>query len=141
MPRRSSGPRLYWDKSRGTWLIIDGSFNRRTGCGAADIKQAERALRDYIEGKHKPAATETPLIADVLAAYADEHIKQSHISKMVKDKNGKEKGFITLPTVLSRTPADVVTTAPQWGEHTAEVLAEVGYSPEEIAKFYEQGVL
>jgi integrase len=75
MPRRSSGPRLYWDKSRKSWLIIDGRFHRRTGFGAADIKQAERALRDYIESKHVPAAGPDPLLADVLAAYAEEHIK------------------------------------------------------------------
>jgi len=74
MPRRSSGPRLYWDKTRESWTIIDGRFHRRTGFGAADIKQAERALRDYIEGKHKPAEGPNPLLADVLAAYAEEHI-------------------------------------------------------------------
>ena len=74
MPRRSSGPRLWWDRNRETWTIIDGRSNRRTGFGAADIKQAERALRDYIEGKHKPAEGPNPLLADVLAAYAEEHI-------------------------------------------------------------------
>jgi integrase len=75
MPRRSSGPRLYWDKSRKSWLIIDGRFNRRTGFGAADIKQAERALRDYIESKHKPATGPNPILADVLSVYAEEHIR------------------------------------------------------------------
>jgi integrase len=74
MPRRSSGPRLYWDKTRESWTIIDGRFHRRTGLGAADIKQAERALRDYIESKHEPAEGPNPLLADVLAAYAEEHI-------------------------------------------------------------------
>jgi crotonobetainyl-CoA:carnitine CoA-transferase CaiB-like acyl-CoA transferase len=42
---------------------------------------------------------------------------------------------------LSRTPADVVTTAPQWGEHTQEMLEEIGYSAKEIAQFQEQGVV
>lgn len=74
MPRRSSGPRLYWDRQRESWTIIDGRSNHRTGFGAADIKQAERALRDYIEGKHKPAEGPNPLLADVLAAYAEEHL-------------------------------------------------------------------
>jgi integrase len=74
MPRRSSGPRLYWDKGRESWTIIDGRFHRRTGFGAEDIKQAERELRDYIESKHKPAEGPNPLLADVLAAYAEEHI-------------------------------------------------------------------
>jgi integrase len=83
MPRRSSGPRLYWDKDRDTWTIIDGRFNRRTGLGAADIKQAERALRDYIESKHKPAEGPNPLLADVLAAYAEEHIKHTVSGKHI----------------------------------------------------------
>jgi integrase len=83
MPRRSSGPRLYWDKSRESWLIIDGRFHRRTGFGAADIKQAERALRDYIESKHKPAEGPNPLLADVLAAYADEHIRHAVSGKSI----------------------------------------------------------
>jgi integrase len=75
MPRRKSGAKLWWDRKRETWTIIDGRFHRRTGFGAADIKQAERALRDYIESKHKPAAGPDPLLADVLAAYAEEHIQ------------------------------------------------------------------
>lgn len=74
MPRRSSGPRLWWDRNREAFTIIDGRSNHRTGFGAADIKQAERALRAYIEKKHRPTATETPVIADILAAYAEEHI-------------------------------------------------------------------
>lgn len=83
MPRRSSGPRLYWDKSRESWTIIDGRFHRRTGFGAADIKPAERALRDYIESKHKPAEGPNPLLADVLAAYAEEHIKHTVSGKHI----------------------------------------------------------
>lgn len=80
-------------------------------------------------------------VYNVPQMFADKHVKQANISKMVKDKAGKEKGFITQPAVLSRTPADVVTTAPQWGEHTQEVLSEVGYTAEEIAKFQEQGIV
>lgn len=75
MPRRSSGPRLWWDRNREAFTIIDGRSNHRTGFGAAEIRRAEAALREYIEKKHKPTKSETPLLADVLAAYADEHIK------------------------------------------------------------------
>jgi crotonobetainyl-CoA:carnitine CoA-transferase CaiB-like acyl-CoA transferase len=80
-------------------------------------------------------------VYNVPQMFADKHVQQANISKKVKDKAGKEKGFITQPAILSRTPADVVTTAPQWGEHTPEVLTELGYSQEEIVKFQEQGVV
>jgi crotonobetainyl-CoA:carnitine CoA-transferase CaiB-like acyl-CoA transferase len=36
------------------------------------------------------------------------------------------------PVKLSRTPASVRRAAPLYGQHTAEVLAEYGYSSEEI---------
>jgi len=42
---------------------------------------------------------------------------------------------------LSRTPADVVRTAPGWGEHTDAILEAVGYSATEITALREQGVV
>jgi crotonobetainyl-CoA:carnitine CoA-transferase CaiB-like acyl-CoA transferase len=41
---------------------------------------------------------------------------------------------------MSRTPADPTRPAPAFGEHTDEVLAEAGYSDEEIATLKENGV-
>jgi len=43
------------------------------------------------------------------------------------------------PLKLSRTPADPTRPAPAFGEHTDEVLAEVGYSAEEIAAMKDSG--
>lgn len=84
MPRRSSGPRLWPDTKRDTWTIIDGRSRHRTGCSLAEIKRAEAALRNYIEGKHQPAKTETPYLADVIATYADEHIRHTVSGKHIQ---------------------------------------------------------
>jgi integrase len=84
MPRRSTGPKLWFDKDRNTFTIIDGRSRHRTGCGPAEIKRAEKTLRDYIEGKHKPAISEAPLLADVIAAYAEEHIKHTVSGKHIQ---------------------------------------------------------
>lgn len=88
MPRRGSGPRLWYDKRRETFTIIDGRSRYRTGCGPADLGRAEAALREYIEKKHRPVASDAPLIADVIAAYAEEHVKHlvsgSHIQYDLK---------------------------------------------------------
>ena len=43
------------------------------------------------------------------------------------------------PVKLGRTPADPRRPAPAFGEHTDEVLGEVGYSAEEIAAMKESG--
>jgi crotonobetainyl-CoA:carnitine CoA-transferase CaiB-like acyl-CoA transferase len=50
-------------------------------------------------------------------------------------------GLVTQPVRLNRTPASVATTAPAWGQHTEEVMAEAGYGPGEIEELKRQGVL
>jgi len=38
-------------------------------------------------------------------------------------------------------PADIRMPAPEWGQHTEEVLLEAGYNREDIARFKEQKVI
>ena len=45
------------------------------------------------------------------------------------------------PIKLSKTPATVRTPAPEFSEHTEEVLLELGYSWENIAQFKQQGTI
>ncbi|MFM7657957.1 MAG: CoA transferase, partial [Burkholderiaceae bacterium] len=42
---------------------------------------------------------------------------------------------------LSETPGGTRWIGPELGEHTDEVLASLGYSPEQIAALRSQGVL
>jgi formyl-CoA transferase len=45
------------------------------------------------------------------------------------------------PVVLSRTPSAMVSGAPEYSEHTDAILAEFGYSADEIAGFRTGGVI
>jgi integrase len=74
MPRRSEGARLYRDTKREQYVIRDGSRFVRTGCSTADRERAEAKLAEYIVARYKPAASDSPMIADVLMLYAKEHL-------------------------------------------------------------------
>ena len=46
-----------------------------------------------------------------------------------------------LPVTLSRTPGAIRRAAPTHGEHTDEILRELGYGPEEIATLRKDAVV
>jgi crotonobetainyl-CoA:carnitine CoA-transferase CaiB-like acyl-CoA transferase len=48
---------------------------------------------------------------------------------------------IANPVMLSKTPAAIRMPAPEFSQHTEEVLLEHGYSWEDIASFKEQGII
>lgn len=77
MPRKAKGPRLYFDRQRGQYVIRDGQNFVRTGCAEADNARAEKKLAEYIARKYKPAAVASPVIADVLLVYARERLPKT----------------------------------------------------------------
>jgi len=44
------------------------------------------------------------------------------------------------PVNLSRTPHSIARAAPKRGEHTEEILGELGYSGDELKQLKSQGV-
>jgi CoA:oxalate CoA-transferase len=49
--------------------------------------------------------------------------------------------MVGMPVGLNQTPGLVKRSAPEFGEHTEEVLLELGYSWEEISHFREEGTI
>lgn len=79
MPRKSTGPRLYWHKQRCVYYVREG--RRFIGGGVADRRDAEASLARYIASKDRPAGPSTPdqlSVAEVLSIYGRErapHVK------------------------------------------------------------------
>ena len=59
----------------------------------------------------------------------------------VKDKAGNDTLALGVPVKLSDTPGSVRTPPDGFGESTADILQELGYSKEEISEFSDKGVV
>jgi len=73
--------------------------------------------------------------------FADPQVK--HIGAAAEVNHPRLGRFKVLAQAvkLSRTPASIVSATPELGEHTNEVLQELGYSAAEIAKLKEKGAV
>lgn len=80
-------------------------------------------------------------IYTVAQVFKDEQVKHLGVTTSLMTDFGKEMHYINQPVTLERTPSKVVAPAPSWGQHTDEVLAEAGYSQEEIRQFHADAVV
>jgi crotonobetainyl-CoA:carnitine CoA-transferase CaiB-like acyl-CoA transferase len=64
--------------------------------------------------------------------FADPQVKHLGVTQPVTSKAMGAINLLAQPISLSRTPSRLTQAAPEYGEHTDEVLMELGYSADEI---------
>jgi glutaryl-CoA transferase len=80
-------------------------------------------------------------VNSVLAAFEQPQAVARGMRASVTHPTLGEMPQIGLPYKLSQTPASIRTAPPILGEHTAEVLAELGYAAPEIEQLRAEGVI
>ncbi|MFQ5827265.1 MAG: CaiB/BaiF CoA transferase family protein [Dehalococcoidia bacterium] len=72
---------------------------------------------------------------------SDPQIQHRQMVVQVEDAKGRKLQQVGTPIKLSETPGRIRGLAPALGEHTDEVLRELGYGPEAIARFLHEGTV
>ena len=65
--------------------------------------------------------------------FADPQVRHIGAAATVKHPTRGDIKLVNQAASLSRTPASMATATPELGEHTTEVLGEIGYSADEIS--------
>ena len=101
---------------------------------------AARSAGEWIEILTKSEVPCGPIYA-INQVFADPQVR--HIGAAVSVKSAKlgEIRIVNQAVKLSRTPAGIVTAPPELGEHTEEVLAELGYDAAKIRMLREKKVV
>jgi formyl-CoA transferase len=129
-------------------LVDDARFQEGHGRSknrdALNVLLEERVRQfttDDIVGILNEAGVPSGPILNVRQVFENEQVRQLNLSIKVRSAALGEIEIQNTPYQLSRTPGGVRSAAPERGEHTDELLTELGRSPEDIRSLREARVI
>jgi crotonobetainyl-CoA:carnitine CoA-transferase CaiB-like acyl-CoA transferase len=114
--------------------------NRAALTAELEKAMATRTSREWIDILNAAGVPSGP-IYDVREVFEDEHVKSLGLDTPVKHPVLGEIRIQSPAVTLSRTPGSIRMPAAEPGQHTDEVLGELGYSREEIERFRKDDVI
>jgi formyl-CoA transferase len=120
--------------------ILDRSRHRQALNAELETVLVTRSGAEWIEILNAAGVPSGPIL-NVREVFENEQVRHLGLAQPVRHPTLGELRVQGLPAVLSRTPGAVRTPAPDPGEHTDDILAELGYSAEEIARLRKDGVV
>ncbi|CDY75418.1 L-carnitine dehydratase/bile acid-inducible protein F [Caballeronia glathei] len=132
MPQWSSDPEFETEKLR--------VKNRNRLNHEIQQKFAERPVAHWVDTLNAAGVPCGPVYT-VPQMFEDAQVRHLQVEQALKTPDGVDRHYITQPVRLARTPGTLARWAPGWGEHTDELLAEVGFDAAAVAQLHEKGVV
>jgi crotonobetainyl-CoA:carnitine CoA-transferase CaiB-like acyl-CoA transferase len=118
----------------------DRSKNRLACNTELEKATVTKTSAEWVEILNKAGVPCGPIL-NVKEVFEDEQIRHLKLATKIQHPRLGEQQVQNLPVTLSRTPGAVVSASPDLGEHTDQVLGELGYSKEEIAALHRDGAV
>jgi crotonobetainyl-CoA:carnitine CoA-transferase CaiB-like acyl-CoA transferase len=80
-------------------------------------------------------------INDIGQVFANPQVQHLGLAQPVHSHERGDSQLVGQPILMSRTPSSIAAPPPLAGEHSAEILAEIGYSETEIAALKHGGAI
>ena len=128
------------------WITDERSKSKANRSVHRDWLNAEIEKRLALEGsdhwieKLNEAGVACGRINNMKEAFEEPQVQHLGILKKVVSPHLGEQVLMGQPVTLSRTPSTIARATPRRGEHSDEVLAEIGYSEAERARMKTAGV-
>jgi crotonobetainyl-CoA:carnitine CoA-transferase CaiB-like acyl-CoA transferase len=123
-PAMHSDPRFSSDQLR---LANRGALNEAIGAITRTRTSAE-----WMKALDDAGGVPCGPIYRIDEVFADPQVKHLRMAQEVHHPKMGPIGLVGQPVTLSRTPSHLRTAAPDQGDHTAMILAELGYTTERI---------
>ncbi len=118
----------------------DRSKNRRELTSELERALAMRTGSEWVELLNAKGVPAGPIL-NINEVFDNEQVRHLGMARPVKHPVLGELLLQAPPVVLSRTPGSVRLPAPDAGQHTDEILGELGYSSTEITAFHKDGIV
>ncbi len=124
-------------------LYVDGkarSGNRHSLNAAIEAVTRTRSSADWVEAFEQAEVPCGPIYA-MDQVFADPQVQHLEMAQTVTHPELGDIQIVGQAVKLSRTPAALTTATAALGEHTDQVLMELGRSPAEIAALHAAGIV
>jgi formyl-CoA transferase len=120
--------------------MADRSRNRKAMNEELNKVLVTRPSLEWIEALNQAGVPCGPIL-NIKQVFEDPQVQHLGLAQPVRHPERGEMRVQGLPATLSRTPGAVRRAAPTHGQHTEEILAELGYSREEIDQLRRDSVV
>ncbi len=118
----------------------DRSKNRHELTSELERALATRTGSEWVELLNAKGVPAGPIL-NIKEVFENEQVRHLGMARPVKHPALGELLLQAPPVVLSRTPGSMRLPSPDAGQHTDEILGELGYSSTEITAFHEDGIV